>query len=104
MGSEGIAPPFLASALDGGEWSALLAGRFTPGKKAPLYLLDRRLGGSQNRSGRRRKISYPYLESNPGRPALSPSLYRLSIKINWPAMSCLPFFQNRLRSGKFTHP
>jgi hypothetical protein len=34
-GSGGIAPPFLASALDGGEWSASLLGRFTPEERAP---------------------------------------------------------------------
>jgi hypothetical protein len=43
---------FLTSALDGGEWSASLPGRFTPGKE-PRYPLDRRLGGPQSRSGRR---------------------------------------------------
>jgi hypothetical protein len=31
----GIAPPFLASALDGGEWSASCLGRFTLGEKIP---------------------------------------------------------------------
>jgi hypothetical protein len=30
-GSEGIAPPFLTSALDGGEWLASSPCRFTPG-------------------------------------------------------------------------
>jgi hypothetical protein len=30
MGYGGIAPPFLTSALDGGEWSASSLGRFTP--------------------------------------------------------------------------
>jgi hypothetical protein len=39
------APPLLTSALDGGECSASLAGRFTPQKIAPRYLLERRLGG-----------------------------------------------------------
>jgi hypothetical protein len=29
-GNGGIAPPFLASALDGGEWSASCPGRFIP--------------------------------------------------------------------------
>jgi hypothetical protein len=33
-GSGGIAPPFLTSALDGGEWSASSTGRFTPGEIA----------------------------------------------------------------------
>jgi hypothetical protein len=38
MGSGGIAPPFLISALDGGEWSASRPCRFTPA-------LPRRIGG-----------------------------------------------------------
>jgi hypothetical protein len=46
-----INPPFLTSALDGGEWSASLPGRFHPGK-SPWYPLDRRLGGPHSRSGR----------------------------------------------------
>jgi hypothetical protein len=44
-----IAPPFLISALYGGEWSVSRPGSFTPGLKAPL---DRRPGGSQSRSWR----------------------------------------------------
>jgi hypothetical protein len=34
-GIGGIAPPFLTSSLDGGEWSASLLCRFTPGERAP---------------------------------------------------------------------
>jgi hypothetical protein len=34
-GSGGIVPLFLASAPDGGEWSASRPGRFTPGERAP---------------------------------------------------------------------
>jgi hypothetical protein len=44
---EGIAPPFLISALDGGEWSAAA---LPPGERAPLFPLDRRLGGPQSQS------------------------------------------------------
>jgi hypothetical protein len=33
-GSEGIAPPFLTSALDGSEWSASRLYRFTSGEKS----------------------------------------------------------------------
>jgi hypothetical protein len=33
--SGGIAPPFLSSALDGGEWSAWRPGHFIPGETAP---------------------------------------------------------------------
>jgi hypothetical protein len=35
MGSGGIAPPFLTSALDGGEWSVSRPCRFTPEERAP---------------------------------------------------------------------
>jgi hypothetical protein len=53
-GSGNIAPPFLTSALDGGEWSAWRRGRFTYGEMTPRFPLDR-LGGSQSQSGRCRK-------------------------------------------------
>jgi hypothetical protein len=48
----------LPSALDGGGWSTLRPGRFTPGKET-RYPLYRRLGGPQGRSGRVRKVSPP---------------------------------------------
>jgi hypothetical protein len=51
-GSGTVAPPFLTSALDGGEWSASRPCRFTPGERAPWYPLDRRLVGPQSCSGR----------------------------------------------------
>jgi hypothetical protein len=50
-GSGGIAPPFLASALDGDECSASLPAALLP-RKLPRYALDRRLDGPQSRSGR----------------------------------------------------
>jgi hypothetical protein len=34
-GSGGIAPPFLTSELDGGEWPASCPSRFTPGERVP---------------------------------------------------------------------
>jgi hypothetical protein len=34
--SRGIAPPFLTSALDGGEWPASHPGHFTPGERFPV--------------------------------------------------------------------
>jgi hypothetical protein len=43
MGSGGIAPPFLASPLDAGEWSASRASHFIP-----RHPLDRRLDGPQS--------------------------------------------------------
>jgi hypothetical protein len=52
MGSVVITPPFLTSALEGGEWSASRPCRFTPEERAPRYPLDRRLAGLQSRSGR----------------------------------------------------
>jgi hypothetical protein len=35
MGCGGVAPPFLTSALVGGEWSASRPGRFASGERAP---------------------------------------------------------------------
>jgi hypothetical protein len=46
-GSGGTAPLILTSALDGGEWSTSIPGRFSPGKEL-RYQLNRRLAGSQN--------------------------------------------------------
>jgi hypothetical protein len=43
---------FLTSALDEGECSASRPCRFTPGLKSHQHILDRKLGGSQSRSGR----------------------------------------------------
>jgi hypothetical protein len=43
---------FLTLALGGGEWSALLPGRFTLREKSPWYPLDKRLGGPQSHPGR----------------------------------------------------
>jgi hypothetical protein len=45
----------VTSALVGGKWSASRPGRFTPHPRGKYrrYPLDRRLGGSQSRSGRR---------------------------------------------------
>jgi hypothetical protein len=51
-GTGGIDPRILTPALDGGEWTASRPGRFTPRENSPWYPLDRRLGGTQSRSGR----------------------------------------------------
>jgi hypothetical protein len=73
-GSGGIAPPFLTSALYGGEWSASRPNRFTPGTNciggwvAPIIGLDD--------VERRKIVLLPRLELH--RPARSLSLYRLS--------------------------
>jgi hypothetical protein len=54
---------FLTSALAWGEWSASRPGRFTPRGNSPRYPLDRRLGGTQSRSGRREE-NWPHRDSN----------------------------------------
>jgi hypothetical protein len=48
--SGGIAPPFLTTALDGGNWSASITGRFAPGERAPdAHWIGEGIGGSQSR-------------------------------------------------------
>jgi hypothetical protein len=78
-GSRGIAPPFLPSALDGGEWSASRPCRFTPGERAPgTHWIGGWVGpgAGLDAEDKRKIVHCP--KSNPGRPARSPSLYRLS--------------------------
>jgi hypothetical protein len=43
-GSGDIAPTFLNSELDGGNWSASRPRRFNSGERAPRYALAKRLG------------------------------------------------------------
>jgi hypothetical protein len=79
MGSEGVAPPFLTSAVIGGEWPASRPGRFTPvkGHRVPILIggwVGPRTGLDDTE---RRKISCPCRDSNPSRPDRSPSLYQL---------------------------
>jgi hypothetical protein len=76
-GSGGIAPPFLTSALDGGEWSFSRTGRFTPGERSPGTLW--RGGWVSPRAGldaveKEKMLPIPGIEPRPS----SPSLYRLS--------------------------
>jgi hypothetical protein len=80
MGSGCIDPRILeTSALVGDEWSASRPGRFVPRGKSLRYPLDKRLGGYQNRSGRRGEKKNLALTGGPlGRPARGQSLYRLS--------------------------
>jgi hypothetical protein len=50
--SEGIAPPFLTSPLDEGEWSALHPYRFTPREIVPdTHWIGGWVGGPQSQSG-----------------------------------------------------
>jgi hypothetical protein len=67
--SGGIAPPFLTSALDGGEWSAACSGRYTPRE---IYLGTHWIGGWYGPHGRFERCEekkLPWQESNPGRPS-----------------------------------
>jgi hypothetical protein len=87
--SEGIAPTFSTSALDGGDWSASRPRRFSPQEKSPRLPLDRLLCGPQSQSGRcgEDKNLLHGWESNTGRPARSSSLYRLSYRSHMTAVS-----------------
>jgi hypothetical protein len=60
---------FLKSALTGDEWSASRPSRFNPGGKSTQYLLDRRLGGTQSRSGRHGEK--PFYSTGTGTPTHS---------------------------------
>jgi hypothetical protein len=75
-GNGGIAPLFLTSALDEGEWSASLLGRFTP-----RYPLDKRLGGEE------KILSLPEFEPR----SFSPSLYLLSYPDSLFQLICVIF-------------
>jgi hypothetical protein len=66
-GGRGIPPPFLISALDGGEWSPSRTSRFTPRKTAPCaYYMGGWVG---HKTGldvmEKRIISCSYRKSNP---------------------------------------
>jgi hypothetical protein len=80
----------LTSALVGGEWSTSRPGRITPGRKIPRYPLDKRLGGPQNRTGRRgeEKINYinhKWINWSPNFMGLN----RGSVRV-WPHKQLLP--------------
>jgi hypothetical protein len=71
---------FLTSVLVGGEWSASLPGRITPGERAPRThwiagWVDPRAGLD---NVEKKKLALPELELRPlRRPARNQSLYRL---------------------------
>jgi hypothetical protein len=80
MGSGVIAPPFLTSTLDEGEWSASRPVRFNSMEGPPdTYCTGGWVG---LRAGldpwEKKKISCLRWEPNSGRPACSQSLYRMS--------------------------
>jgi hypothetical protein len=66
-GSRGIAPPFLTSALDWGEWSASRPDRFNPGERAPGTHWKRGWMGYRASfdAVEKWKISFPCRLSNP---------------------------------------
>jgi hypothetical protein len=68
---------FLTSALDGGEWLASRPCRFTSGETAPG---SRWVNPRACLDAMEKRQVCPCQESNPGRPARSPSLYCLSIE------------------------
>jgi hypothetical protein len=69
-GSGGIAPPFLTSLIDGGEWSVSRFGRFIL-----RYPLERRIVGPQSQLGRcgveKNLVPLPGIELRPSSPSLS---------------------------------
>jgi len=66
----------MTAALEGGEWSAARPGRTLPPWKT-RYPFDRRLGGSQGRSGRAESLVSTGIRSRTVQP-VAQSLYRLS--------------------------
>ena len=60
----------MTAALEGGEWSAARPGRTSPPGK-PLYLLYRRLGGSQGWSGRAENLVPTGIRSRTVQPVVA---------------------------------
>jgi hypothetical protein len=75
-----IAPPFLASEINGGEWSASRSGRFIPGERATgTHWIGGWVGPRAGVDTEvKKKIFCSYHESDPGIAARSLSLYQLS--------------------------
>jgi hypothetical protein len=79
MGCGGTAPPFMTSALHGGEWSASSPSRFTPGERAPgTHWIGGWVGPRVGLDAMEKKKVCSCREPNPDSPVRSPSLYRLS--------------------------
>jgi hypothetical protein len=100
MGSGGIAPPLLTSALHVGELSASCPGRFTS-KKGPLfrYALDRRPCGPQSRAGGYGENKF-HAPAGVGTLAIQPITRRY---IEW-AIPALKIYYYKIKYGgkKFT--
>jgi len=60
----------MTAALEGGEWSVARSGRTLPQGKT-RYLLYRRLGGPQDRSGRAENLVPTGIRSRPVQPVVS---------------------------------
>ena len=71
----------MTAALEGGEWSAARPGRTLPPGKA-RYLLYKRLGGPQGRSGRAEYLVPTGIRSRTVQP-VAQSLYRLSYRAHY---------------------
>jgi hypothetical protein len=69
-----MALPFLAQALDGGEWSPLCSGHFTPGERAPCtHLMEDWVAPRAGLDAvEKRTISYTCRKWNPGRQPVAP--------------------------------
>jgi hypothetical protein len=79
MRSVGIAPPFSTSTLDEGEWSVSRPAHFTPGEIAhSTHWVGGYVGPKFGLDAIEKKKILSSRESITGRPARSPSLYRLS--------------------------
>jgi hypothetical protein len=77
--SGNIAPTVLALALDGGEMSASRPCRFTPGERTPgTHWIGGWVGLGTGLDAVEKRNILQCRKSNPGLPARSPSLYRLS--------------------------
>jgi hypothetical protein len=74
---------FLTSALDGGESSASLPDRFTPRERGPDTPLDRRLGGSRNRSGRGGEEKNSQLLSGLESRIIQPVAQHYTTELSW---------------------
>jgi hypothetical protein len=88
--SGSIAVTFLTPALDGGEWSASLPGRFISSERAPgtHYIggwVGPRTGGLD--TVEKRKIHRPCRELNPDSSAVQPAVRRYTDR-TIPVLSC----------------
>jgi hypothetical protein len=83
-GNGNTAPPFLTSALDGGEWSASHPCRFTPEERTPsTHWIAGLVGSRTSLDDMEKRKSYTHCrESNLDRPARSQSLCRLPNRID----------------------